>query len=257
MSDRDATLLRSLGERVRARRQSLGLTVRELAAESGLSERFLVSLEGGKANVSVVRLSDVAEALGVSMAALLEGPGAHDVEAPRSMLKRTVSLVGLRGAGKSSVGAQAAERLGVRFVELDGRIAQRAGMSVGEIFDLSGAAHYRKLEREELERVLIEPPCVLATAGSLVTENATYERLRAQTTVIWLKAGAEEHFARVVAQGDTRPMSNRKDAMKELRGILRARRALYERAHAVVDTSALGLPRSIDRVVKIAQGRAT
>lgn len=242
---------------MRARRQSLGLTVRELATESGLSERFLVSLEGGKANVSVVRLLDVAEALGVSISALLEGELAPERDAARSLIKRTASLVGLRGAGKSSVGAQAAERLGVPFVELDARISSRAGMSAGEIFDLSGAAHYRKLEREELERVLAEPPCVLATAGSLVTESATYERLRAQTTVIWLKASAEEHFARVVAQGDTRPMRDRKDAMKELRAILRARRALYERAHAIVDTSALGLRRSIDRVVKIALGRAS
>ena len=126
-------------------------------------------------------------------------------------------------------------------------------MSTGEIFDQHGAAHYRKLERAEIDRVLTEPPCVIATAGSLVTEHATYEQVLARTTVVFLKATAADHFARVVAQGDTRPMANRKDAMQELSGILRARRALYERAHHTVDTSALGLPRSIDKLVRLAR----
>lgn len=228
--------------------------MRELAEKSGVSERFLVSIETGKGNVSVVRLAEVAGALGTSASALLDESDAP-AAASAGNLSRSLVLVGLRGAGKSSIGAQAAARLGVAFVELDARIAARAGMSAGEIFDLHGAAHYRKLEREELERLLAEPPCVIATAGSLVTDHATYEHLLSRTTVVFLKATAADHFARVVAQGDTRPMANRQDAMKELGAILRARRPLYERAQHTVDTSALGLPRSIDRVVKLARAR--
>jgi XRE family aerobic/anaerobic benzoate catabolism transcriptional regulator len=251
-------LLIRLGDRVRGRRGSLGLTMRELAEKSGVSERFLVSIEAGKGNVSVVRLADVARALGTSASALLDESGS--VVSPTSGdLARSVALVGLRGAGKSSAGAQAAARLGVPFVELDARIAARAGMSAGEIFDLHGAAHYRRLEREELERLLAEPPCVIATAGSLVTDHATYGRLLSRTMVIFLKASPADHFARVVAQGDTRPMANRQNAMKELSAILRARRPLYERAHHMVDTSKLGLPRSIDKLVRLAraQGQGT
>jgi XRE family transcriptional regulator, aerobic/anaerobic benzoate catabolism transcriptional regulator len=228
--------------------------MRELAEKSGVSERFLVSIEAGRGNVSVVRLADVARALGTSAAALLDESGGT-ASAPTGMLARSLVLVGLRGAGKSSVGAQAAARLGVPFVELDARISARAGMSAGEIFDLHGAAYYRRLEREELERLLADLPCVIATAGSLVTDHATYEQVLARTTVVFLKATAADHFARVVAQGDTRPMANRKDAMKELGAILRARRALYERAHHTVDTSVLGLPRSIDKVVRLARSR--
>jgi XRE family transcriptional regulator, aerobic/anaerobic benzoate catabolism transcriptional regulator len=232
----------------------MGFTVRELAKLSGVSERFLVSIESGKGNVSVLRLEDVAVALGTTAASLLAEQAPAPSKAASCALSKTIVLIGLRGAGKSSIGAQAAVRLGVPFVELDARISERAGMSAGEIFDLHGAAHYRKLEREELERLLSEPPCVVATAGSLVTDHATFERILARTTVVFLRASAADHFARVVAQGDTRPMANRSDAMHELDAILRARRPLYERAHHVVDTTALGLPRSIDRVIKL--GRA-
>lgn len=245
-------MLRDLGQRVRERRGRLGLTLRELAGQSGLSERFLVGLEGGHANVSVLRLAALAQALGTDAAGLLAGEGDRRGQAA-PLLDRSLALIGLRGAGKSSIGSQVATRLGVPFIELDARIAERAGMSAGEIFELHGAQHYRKLERQELERVLAEPASVIATAGSLVTDHQSFERLLAGATVVHLRASAEDHFARVVAQGDTRPMANRKDAMQELRAILRARRALYERAHHVVDTSALGLPRSIDRVVKLAR----
>ncbi len=247
-------MLIRLGDRVRGRRGSLGLTMRELAEKSGVSERFLVSIEAGKGNVSVVRLADVARALGTTASALIDESDTA-VTAAAGNLERSLVLVGLRGAGKSSVGAQVAARLGVPFVELDARISARAGMSAGEIFDLHGAAHYRKLEREELERLLAEPPCVIATAGSLVTDHATYEHVLARSTVVFLRATAADHFARVIAQGDTRPMANRKNAMQELGAILRTRRALYERAHHTVDTSALGLPRSIDKVVRLARPR--
>jgi XRE family aerobic/anaerobic benzoate catabolism transcriptional regulator len=252
-------LLLGLGERVRAERRRIGLTMRELAEGSGISERFLVALEGGTANVSVLRLAEVARSLGTSAAELLGGAGD---EAPSHALgariaahaPSKVALVGLRGAGKSSIGKQAAERLRMSFVELDERVAERAGLALGEIFDQHGPAYYRRLERDELDRWLADDTAgIVATSGGLVTDHVAYERLLAGATVVWLKASPEDHFARVVAQGDFRPMRDRKDAMKELRGILRARRALYERAHQVVDTSKLGLPRSIDRVVKLAR----
>lgn len=252
---RESALLALLGERVREERKRQGRTVRALAEASGLSERFLVSLEGGSANVSVARLAEIARALETTAADLLSvDPGRGAGESKRALAEPAgiVALTGLRGAGKSSVGRQAASALALPFIELDQRIADRAGMGPGEIFDLHGAAYYRRLERDELERVLTEERgAVVATAGSLVTESATYERLLGATTVVWLRASAEDHFARVLAQGDERPMAERANAMRELRAILRARRALYERAHHVVDTSKLGLPRSIDRVVRI------
>jgi len=241
-------LLEQLGARVRARRHDLSLTLRELADRSEVSERFLVLLEGGRANVSVVRLADIARALGTSASELLSEEAAPSEE-PRRPL---IALLGLRGAGKTSIGEQAGSRLGVPFVELDARIAERAGMSLAEIFELHGGEYYRRLEREELDRLIqAGAPAIVATGGGLVTDHAAFARLREASVTIWLKATAEDHWNRVVAQGDIRPMANRTDAMNELRGLLRARRPLYELADHVVDTSALGLSRSVDRVVKL------
>jgi XRE family aerobic/anaerobic benzoate catabolism transcriptional regulator len=251
------SLLERLGAKVRARRQALALTLRELAERSGVSERFLVALEGGSANVSVVRLADVAGALGTTASELLADDAeiAHGA-APKQPSARgpLVALLGLRGAGKTAIGERAAARLELPFIELDTLIAERAGMSLGSIFEMHGGAYYRRLEREELERLIrAGARGILATGGGLVTDHATFARLRAEAVTVWLKASPEDHWSRVVEQGDARPMANRRDAMKELRGLLRARRALYERCDHVVDTSALGLSRSIDRVVKIAR----
>lgn len=249
-SEDHAALLVAIASRVRARRNELGFTLQEVAAVSGVSVRFLIALEGGRANVSVVTLAAVAAALETSLVTLL--PSDPPRAAPAAT--RPLSLIGLRGAGKSTVGARAAKRLGRAFIELDEHISERAGMTAGAIFDVHGAEFYRRIEREEIERVLEHGGApILATAGSLVTHSGTYERLLATTTVVWLKASPEDHLARVIAQGDMRPMADRKDAMADLKGILRARRALYERAHHVVDTSKLGLLRSISRVVEIAR----
>ncbi|MCK6591921.1 MAG: helix-turn-helix domain-containing protein [Polyangiaceae bacterium] len=247
----ESPLLDQLGARVRARRLDLSLTLRELAGRSGVSERFLVLVEGGRANISVVRLADIARALGTSASELLSDETAGT--APEADPQRPlVALLGLRGAGKTSIGEQAAIRLGVPFIELDARIAERAGMSLAEIFELHGGEYYRRLEREELEGLVqARAPGIVATGGGLVTDHAAFARLRESAVTIWLKASAEDHWNRVVAQGDIRPMANRTDAMKELRGLLRARRALYELADHEVDTSALGLSRSVDRVVKL------
>lgn len=239
-------LLKHLGAEVRRRRQDRALTLRELAAEAGVSQRFLVSVEKGEANISVVRLADVARALGTDPATLLGGPVATVEKGP------LVALLGLRGAGKTTIGQRAAERLEQPFVELDARIVGRAGMGLEEIFSMHGADYYRRLEHGALEEILSRGQGgLLATGGSIVTSHATFELLRSQAVTIWLRATAEDHWERVVAQGDARPMADRSDAMSELRSILRARRALYERAHHVVDTSGLGLERSVDAVVRV------
>jgi XRE family aerobic/anaerobic benzoate catabolism transcriptional regulator len=255
MSEATEPILERLAGRVRARRQDLALTLRELGERADVSERFLVLLEGGRANVSVTKLSDIARALGTTASDLLSDrplDAAAPTLATAPPNKRVVALLGLRGAGKSTVGAAAARRLGLPFVELDERVAERAGVSLAQIFELHGLAYYRRLSREELERLFADgTSAIVATGGGVVADHATFDRLRSAALTIWLKAKPQDHWSRVVAQGDARPMANRSGAMNELRALLRARRALYERAEHVIDTSALGLDRSIDRVVRL------
>lgn len=246
-------LLGRVGTRIRDLRTGRSLTLRDLAAIARVSERFLISVEGGSANVSVLRLESIARALGTSAADLLAEQAMPAVAAPGPAEQGSlVTLLGLRGAGKSTIGRAASERLGIPFVELDAEVERRAGMTSGEIFELHGRAYYYRLERQELERLAaIGHRAIVATAGSIVTDHPSFELLLSTTSTIWLKAKAEDHYRRVLSQGDARPMENRADAMLELRGLLKARRALYERARHVVDTSSLGLSRSIDRVVRI------
>lgn len=255
-----APILARLAERVRRRRRERSLTRRELAELAGVSERFLGMLEGGRGNISVARLDELARALGTSAAALIAEEGAPEgvaAKAPAPPRGPLFALLGLRGAGKSSIGAAAAARLGMPFLELDALVASRAGMSLAAIFEIHGAAYYRRLEREEVER-LVTPgeAAIVATSGGLVAEHATFDLLRRRAVTIWLRATPEDHWRRVVAQGDARPMEGREGAMDELRALLRARRALYEQADHVVDTSALGQSRAIDRVVKIVREAA-
>ncbi len=222
---------------MRELRHAGALTLAELAARTGLSARYLVSLEGGDGNISLLRLFPLAHALGVSASELVAS--AEDARArDPAEKKRTVALVGLRGAGKTSVGRALAERLEVPFVELDGLIAERAGMSLSMIFEMHGEAHFRRLERESLEHLLgLGKPLVLATGGSLVTADDTYALLRRSAHTVWLKARAEEHWDRVVAQGDGRPMKGRANAMNELRSLLKTRAPLYGLAEVTVETS--------------------
>ena len=244
-------ILRRLAERLRGRRLELALTLKELAARAGVSQRFLVSVEAAKGNISVVKLDQVARALDTTPAALLAEEHPVGVAGPRSGL---VALLGLRGAGKSSIGAAAADRLDLPFIELDTWVVDRAGMELASIFELHGQDYYRRLERRALDELVASPrAAIVATGGSIVTSHDTFGLLKKHTTTIWLSATPEDHWDRVVAQGDARPMANRAGAMEELRSILRARRALYERADHVVDTTALGLERSIAAVVKLAR----
>ncbi len=254
-SQRDS-LLEGLGAAVRQRRLSVGASLRELAAVGHVSQRFLVQLEGGAANISVAKLEQVARALGTSASQLLADAERSAAGSRTAPSERTgvIALLGLRGAGKSTIGARAAERLGVAFFELDALVEQRAGMSRGALFEMHGTEFYRQVERETLRAFLAGGvPCVLATGGGIVTEHETFELLRRSARTIWLKATPQEHLARVVAQGDARPMANHPNAMSDLETLLRARRPLYERADVVVDTSALGLDRSVREVVRAAR----
>src|SRR5213078_3522328 len=179
----------------------------------GLSVRFLVQLEAGEGNISVSRLDDVARALKLPASELLTE---RDADTPR-----TVALLGLRGAGKTTIGRQLARRLRVRFVELDRRIEQTANLSLGEIFSLYGDEHYRRLEREALAQVLDEHRAtVLATGGGIVTSADTYALLRKSAITVWLRAAPEDHWTRVLRQRDRRPMADRPQAMADLRAIL-------------------------------------
>lgn len=256
MTSEPEPILQRVAERIRSRRLQLALTLRELSATSQVSERFLVSVESGHANLSVAKLDHIARAMDTTAAELC---APEPSEAPAGVAHAhtaapLVALLGLRGAGKSTIGARAAKRLGLPFFELDSLVIDRAGMSLAELFELHGLAYYRKLERECLEQ-LIESGArgLVAIGGSLVTDHASFALLRRRCYAIWLKASPEEHMRRVIEQGDARPMANRPGAMRDLRQLLRARRALYERAHAVVDTSTLGLDAATSKVVRIAR----
>ncbi len=252
----DSKLLQRVGERIRAERLSASLTLRDLAKASTVSERFLVALESGKTNVSILRLNEVALALGTTLAALVgDETRTNRLSSNRLSSKGPiVALLGLRGAGKTTLGGLAATRLGMSFVEIDARIVARTGMSLSEIFEMQGAAYFRRLEREELERILsLGKPAIVATSGGLVTDHDTFELLRGEAVTVWLKARPEDHFQRVLDQGDARPMASRPDAMGELEAILRARRALYERSRHVIDTSVLGIDGSVEELVRIVE----
>ena len=230
-------LLTALGRRARARRQERQWTLREVAERSGVSPRFLVQLESGRGNISVRRLADLARALETSPAELLSG---LDSRQP------VIALLGLRGAGKTTVGRRLAKRLHIPFVELDRRVEQAANLSLAELFSLHGEEYYRRLEREVLASVLGErQPIVLATGGGIVTAPETYALLRRSALTVWLRAKPEDHWNRVVRQGDRRPMADHPQAMADLRSLLATREPLYASASRTVDTSG----RSVDRIV--------
>jgi len=223
--------LTRLGAGLRELRQRRGLALAEVARQAGLSRRYLTEAEAGRANPSVSVLLRLAEVLGTAPSALLEG-------AEERGASERVALVGLRGAGKSTLGRLLARALEAPFVELDSRVEERAGLPLAELFDLRGAEAFRRHEAEALEQVLAEGErLVLATGGAIVTHGATFERLLDTCRTVWLQASPEEHFARVVAQGDQRPMRARPRAMEELRALLAARAPLYARSEITLATS--------------------
>jgi XRE family aerobic/anaerobic benzoate catabolism transcriptional regulator len=223
-------LLSEIGNRVRARRTTMGWTLREVAERSGISSRFLSDLEAGKGNISVARLANVARALDVSLVSLFPS------EEPQ---RPVVALVGLRGAGKSTIGAKLAAHLRVPFVELDALIEKEAHLSLAELFSLHGEAYYKRLAYDILLKLFAQhEPVVTAVGGSIVTDSETWNLLKRRSHTVWLKASPEDHWKRVLGQGDTRPMQNRTSAMVELRSILAARSPLYAEAAQTIDTSA-------------------
>jgi XRE family aerobic/anaerobic benzoate catabolism transcriptional regulator len=249
-----SSFLGAVGAAVRGRRERRGWSRRELANASGLSERFLAQLETGQGNISLRRFAEVAHALGTTPAELLRAApaGGDGPQRGRDGPKRTVpiALLGVRGAGKSTIGAALAKKLGVRFVEVDREIEEAAGLPLGEVFALHGEAYYRRVEREVLTRLLAEPsPAVLATGGSIVNDPTNYALLRSRARTIWLRARPEDHWNRVVAQGDQRPMAENPHAFEELRALVAARTKLYARADHVLETSG----RTVKQVVAEAQ----
>lgn len=268
-------LLVALGERLRTLRARRGLTRKAVALAADVSERYLANLEYGTGNASLLILDQVARAIHCSMAELigdvstsspewllireqLEGRSEADLRRARIAIgqalgtggdlqakSRRVALIGLRGAGKSTLGKMLADDLDMPFIELSREIEKVAGCSIREIHDLYGTNAYRRYERRALEEaVQIYPEMVLATPGGLVSDPATLNLLLAHCTTVWLQADPEEHMARVAAQGDLRPMAASAEAMEDLKRILAGRAAFYSKADLSVDTSGQTLEHS-------------
>ncbi|RPH46065.1 MAG: helix-turn-helix domain-containing protein [Burkholderiales bacterium] len=279
----------ALGERARSLRARRGMTRRALSSASEVSERHLANLELGVGNASILVLRQVAQALGAPLAELIgdettAGPewllirdllaGRDEDELRRARIALgdlfgesaraearagRIALVGLRGAGKSTLGRMLADALALPFVELNRELERVAGCSLAEIHGLLGPAAYRRYERRALEETIqLYPDAVIATPGGIVSDPATFNLLLAHCTTVWLKASPEEHMQRVVAQGDLRPMAGNQEAMDDLKRILAGRAAFYGRADRQVDTSGRSLGQAFDALreaVREATGR--
>src|SRR3954468_22783419 len=232
-AQQEAAYLAQLGDRVRAWRNQHGMTRKSLSAACGVSERYLAQLEAGEGNISVLLLRRVAQAMGVPVETLVRE------DQPRAA---RIALLGLRGAGKSTLGAKLAQALELPFIELDREVEKEAGAKLGEVFALYGQDAFRRFERRALERVLDDNErAVIATGGGLVTDPSTYELLLERCFCVWLRASPQEHMSRVVAQGDMRPFAGRTQgrsaALDEIRRLLADRERLYARAPLALDTS--------------------
>lgn len=247
---RSTSLSEELGRRVRAAREAAGLGVGDLAREAGLSRRYVTETEAGRANPSLSVLARLADALGVALPALLDF-------APRARAPERIALVGLRGAGKSTVGRALALHLEVPFLELDREVERLAGLSLGELFEWHGADAFHRFEGEALERLLASGErVVLAAGGSIIEDAANWSRLLESSRTVWLRATPEEHMARVVGQGDERPMRDRPRALAELEALLERRRAQYERCDITIETSGRTPSEVVRAIVNRLQGFA-
>lgn len=242
------TLLEAIGRRVRLQRSRAGMTVRQTAAASGLSTRFISEVEAGRGNISITRLAALAEALGLAL---------QDVVAPpEDSGARSIALLGLRGAGKTSVGRRLARRLKLPFVELDTVVATRAGLALGEVFSLYGEEYYRQAERAALAEVLGDGrPKVVAVGGGLVTATETFALLQRHATTVWLRARPVDYWNRVVKQGDQRPMTDHPQAREALRDLVARRDPLYRQADLTIDTSGLTVAETVHRVAEALDAR--
>jgi XRE family aerobic/anaerobic benzoate catabolism transcriptional regulator len=248
----DMAFLRSLGRRVRLLRARRGMTRRILAAQSGVSERYISAVEAGTGNGSILLLRALAAALNVGLRALLEDEaelavGVGDRDAG---YHDRIALIGLRGAGKSTLGPLLAGRVGVPFVELDREVEKEAGIGMGEIMELHGQAGFRRLERAVLERVIATyPKAVIAAGGGIVAEAATFARLLGACLTVWVKAEPEMHMQRVIDQGDLRPMRDNRRSMDDRRAILASREALYARADVAIETTGRTVAETVEALV--------
>jgi XRE family aerobic/anaerobic benzoate catabolism transcriptional regulator len=276
--DPEASFLEQLGQRVRTTRALRGMSRKVLAKVSGISERYIAQLESGKGNVSIVLLRRVSNAMAAHLEDLIPSgeptadwavlrdlarkatpqqiAQAKDVlaggnaSAQRQMSFAGIALIGLRGAGKSTLGKMLAKKIGWSFVELNKEIEQQNGLSVAEIIALYGQEGFRRMEQAALGQLLARKELmVLATGGGIVSEPLTFDLILSSFYTIWLKAEPEEHMARVRGQGDLRPMADDRSAMAELRNILVSREPLYARASAVVDTAGLSVDNAAARLV--------
>jgi XRE family aerobic/anaerobic benzoate catabolism transcriptional regulator len=268
----------AVGKLVRMSRAKRGMTRRQLAQESGASERYLAQIEGGQGNPSVTILNSIAHALDLPIIELLPRPQnrstamshildvlgrvpAHELPAIAQQIEsraaravatdraRRFALVGLRGAGKSTLGRKLADNLGYAFIELDRLVEQDYGAAIPDLIEMAGLATFRRYERRCLERVIDEhAAAVIATAGGIVSNAETYALLLRRTHTIWIKARPDEHMSRVMEQGDFRPMAKNREAMSDLLAILEARRAEYARAGAQLDTSGDTVERSYEKL---------
>ncbi|MBO1022796.1 MULTISPECIES: helix-turn-helix transcriptional regulator [unclassified Methylobacterium] len=282
-AEQESIFLAELGRRVRHARTVRGLSRKLLSQTSGLSERYIAQLESGQGNVSIILLRRVADAMGVrldDMIAVQDTPpdwhvirdllgsaSAEQITLAKGILSGhamsngdtpmpRVALVGLRGAGKSTLGRRVAERLGWTFIELNAEIERENALSVKEIFAIYGQEGYRRLEQAALRRLTEHPgPMILATSGGIVAEPLTYDLLLQAFFTVWLRAKPEEHMQRVRDQGKLATTGDHASAMQELRAVLLSREPLYARAPAVVDTSDVPLEEMIDRLAAVIDAR--
>ena len=266
LSSGESEFLAALGKRIRTLREHRAVSRKQLARDANVSERYLGQLETGEGNVSVLLLRRIAAAMSVTVLDLLSAEHQDTAETrlfrrflervpthrmedvilrlmrdfghEDTMRRKRVALIGLRGAGKSTLGAMLANEFGWRCVELTREIERETALPINEIIALYGQGGYRRLERKALEEVLGDPrPMVLVVGGGLVAEEDAFNLLLAKCYTVWLKAQPEEHMARVLAQGDFRPMAGHEEAMQDLKRILDSRVPLYRKADVIVDTS--------------------
>jgi XRE family aerobic/anaerobic benzoate catabolism transcriptional regulator len=261
-----------VGKRLRAARAKVGMTRRQLATASGSSERYLAQIEAGIANPSLSVLTGLALALDVALADLLPAGGERSADymaaaaalrrLPREGLAafnrwiaepgksdrskgRRILVIGLRGAGKSSLGRGLAERLEMPFFEISKQVELAYGAEIGLLIELSGQAALRRYESEVWEALRQYDAAVIAAPGGIVADASLYDRMLATSHSVWLKATPEDHMKRVMAQGDFRPMASNRGAMEDLQAILHARSAEYARADAHIDTSSQGFSETL------------